>query len=92
MFATKTDENLKKILHKTIKKVGEDIEVMKFNTCVSSMMEFVNAWQVSKEGLDKKDLADFLKILSPFAPHLAEEIWSDTGFKGIVLPAKMAKV
>ena len=63
-------------MHKTIKKVSEDIELMKFNTAVSSMMEFVNAWQVSKDGLDKKDLADFLKILSPFAPHLAEELWN----------------
>src|SRR3989338_6291092 len=82
---------LRKQLHKTIKKVGEDIELLKFNTAVSSMMEFVNAWsrsaeaergsstksgQVSETGLDKKSLADFLKILSPFAPHLAEELWS----------------
>ena len=82
---------LRKQLHKTIKKVGEDIELLKFNTAVSSMMEFVNAWsrsaeaergsstksgQVSETGLDKKSLSDFLKILSPFAPHLAEELWS----------------
>ena len=72
---------LKKQLHKTIKKVGEDIESLKFNTAVSSMMEFVNAWQVSKEELDKKSLSDFLKILSPFAPHLAEEIWASKGCK-----------
>ena len=74
---------LKKILHKTIKKVSEDIEVMKFNTAVSSMMEFTNAWSVSDAGLDKKDLSDFLKILSPFAPHLAEELWQEAGFKGL---------
>jgi hypothetical protein len=41
-------------LHKTIKKVSEDLEFMKFNTAISSMMEFVNAWQLSKEELDKK--------------------------------------
>ncbi|MEK6896977.1 MAG: class I tRNA ligase family protein, partial [Nanoarchaeota archaeon] len=81
-FAAKTEESLKKILHKTIKKVSEDIELMKFNTAVSSTMEFVNTWQVSKDGMDKKDLADFLKILSPFAPHLAEELWSLAGFSG----------
>ena len=87
--STKTDENLKKLLHKTIKKVSEDIELTKFNTAVSSMMEFINTWsrlndsqgsseksgQKLKEGLAKKDLADFLKILSPFTPHLVEEIW-----------------
>ena len=94
--SVKSDENLKKLLHKTIKKVSEDVELMKFNTAVSSMMEFINAWsrsveaergfskksgQVSSQGLEKKDLADFLKILSPFAPHLAEELWINSGFK-----------
>ncbi len=84
------NNELKRLLHKTIKKVGEDIEAMKFNTSVSSMMEFVNAWQKSYDMQDKKpacngyavgiagrDLADFLKILSPFAPHLSEELWAD---------------
>ena len=55
------------------------------------MMEFVNAWQVSKDGLDKKDLSDFLRILSPFAPHLAEEIWSNKGFKGLCCQQKWPK-
>jgi len=76
-IALETEEGLKKVLHKTIKKVSEDVELMKFNTAVSSVMEFVNAWQVSKDGLGKKDLADFLMILSPFAPHLAEELWEN---------------
>ncbi|MCX6718154.1 MAG: leucine--tRNA ligase [Candidatus Staskawiczbacteria bacterium] len=89
--AVKTSESLEKILHKTIKKVSGDIELMKFNTAVSSMMEFVNAWQVSEEGLDKKGLADFLKILSPFAPHLAEEIWSGMGFKEMCCEQKWPK-
>jgi leucyl-tRNA synthetase len=87
----KTEENLKKILHKTIKKVSEDIDLMKFNTAVSSMMEFVNAWQVAKEGLDKKDLSDFLKILSPFAPHLSEELWDAAGFPGFGSQQKWPK-
>ncbi len=87
----KTEEDLKKVLHKTIKKVSEDIDLLKFNTSVSSMMEFVNAWQTSKEGLDKKDLADFLRILSPFAPHLAEEIWSSKDFKGLCCQQKWPK-
>ncbi|MCX6720791.1 MAG: leucine--tRNA ligase [Candidatus Staskawiczbacteria bacterium] len=82
---------LRKLLHKTIKKVGEDIELMKFNTAVSSMMEFVNAYQASSEGLDKKDLSDFLKILSPFAPHLAEELWSNSGQKELCCEQKWPK-
>lgn len=65
---------LKALLNKTIKKVSEDIEAMKFNTAVSTMMEFVNAWNVFEFGLDKKDLQKFLAILSPFAPHLAAEL------------------
>ncbi len=66
---------LKKILHKTIKKVSEDIENMKFNTAVSSLMEFSNAWQENKQGLSEKDFEDFLKVFSVFAPHMAEEFW-----------------
>lgn len=73
---------LKALLHKTIKKIEEDIELMKFNTAVSSMMEFVNAWQKNPGGLDKDGLSIFLRILSPFAPHLSEELWSQAGFKG----------
>ncbi len=90
-MATKTDEALKKVLHKTIKKVGEDVENLKFNTAISSMMEFVNAWQTSENGLDKKDLADFLRIFSPFAPHLAEELWVSLGNKDLCCQQKWPK-
>lgn len=81
-LAQKSPEGLKLLLNKTIKKVSEDIESMKFNTAVSSMMEFANAWQISESSLDKKDLQDFLIILSPFVPHLAEELWQNLKFKG----------
>ncbi len=67
--------DLEKLLQKTIKKVSEDIEALKFNTAVSSLMEFSNAWQKNIKGLKKKNFKDFLKILSPFAPHLAEELY-----------------
>lgn len=90
-ISEKSDESLKKLLHKTIKKVGEDIELMKFNTVVSSMMEFVNAWQTSKDGLDAKDVADFFKILCPLAPHLAEELWQDAGSRGFCCSQKWPK-
>ena len=82
---------LKKALHKTIKKVTEDIGAMKFNTAVSSMMEFINACNVQGRELERDDLEDFLKILSPFAPHLAEELWSDLGFKGMCCSQKWPK-
>ncbi len=83
---------LKKLLHKTMKKVSEDIESLKFNTALSSLMEFCNAWQTNKEGgLGKKDFKDFLKIFSPFAPHLTEEIWSQLGFKSSIHNQKWPK-
>ena len=85
------DVNLKLILNKTIKKVGDDVELMKFNTAISSLMEFTNKWQVSDAGLDSKDLQKFLSILSPFAPHLAEELWKEVGFTGFCSQQKWPK-
>ncbi|HDZ20760.1 hypothetical protein LCGC14_0525220 [marine sediment metagenome] len=66
------------LLHKTIKKVGQDIEAMKFNTAISAMMEFVNA--VFKTGRLTRDQAErFVLVGAPFAPHMAEEIWQRLG-------------
>jgi len=59
-------------IHMLIKKVTEDIEGMKFNTAVAAFMEFIN--EVSKEDSNNW-LGDFVKLLNPFAPHLAEELW-----------------
>ncbi|MEK7519165.1 MAG: leucine--tRNA ligase [Patescibacteria group bacterium] len=82
---------LKKILHKAIKKVSEDIEVLKFNTAISTLMEFSNTWQQTPLDLSKEDLKDFLKILSPFAPHLTEELWEKSGFTGFCCQQKWPK-
>jgi leucyl-tRNA synthetase len=71
---------LKKLLHQSIKKVGEDIEALGFNTCISQMMIFMNETS-GETKLDKKIAEDFLKILAPFAPHLAEELWEQLGSK-----------
>lgn len=74
------DENPEtvKMLHKTIKKVGEDIEGMRFNTAISAMMVFTN--HASKAGSVTKQTAEqFCQLLSPFAPHAAEEIWQSLG-------------
>ncbi|MCG2690245.1 leucine--tRNA ligase [Candidatus Parcubacteria bacterium] len=71
---------LKKILHKTIKKVSEDIDQMKFNTAVSALMECLNAFE-KEENLKTEDYLVFITLLSPFAPHLVEELWQQTGKK-----------
>ena len=71
----KEDEELARELNKTIKKVTEDYEAMKFNTAVAQMMTFVNI--VYKKGvISKADLSKFLIILNPTAPHVAEELWN----------------
>lgn len=72
------DIKLKKLLHRTIKKVSEDIESLAFNTAVSQMMILVNESKKS-ESILKGDFSLLVKILAPFAPHIAEEIWGNLG-------------
>jgi len=67
----------KSLLHKTIKKVGEDISDFKFNTAISAMMIFINGVKV----LDKEAYEKFIIILASFAPHLCEELWSKLDHK-----------
>lgn len=77
---TEGSENVEilKALHKTIKKVEDDIENLKFNTAISEMMIFLNL--VYKKGKVTRETAcSFIMILSPFAPHLAEELWQLIG-------------
>ena len=74
-----TEDDLK-ILHKTIKKVSEDIEGLRFNTAVSQMMIFANHF--TKAGkLPRSCARVFLQLLNPFAPHLCEELWHRMGEK-----------
>jgi leucyl-tRNA synthetase len=67
-----------RLLHRTIKKVTEDLDAMRFNTAISSMMEFSN--HLTKlASRPRSVLEPFVLLLSPFAPHLAEELWSVLG-------------
>ncbi len=75
-----------KALHKTIKKVEEDIERFSFNTSVSTFMICVNELGSLKCN-KKKILSDLLIVLSPYAPHIAEELWSEFGNKESILKA-----
>jgi leucyl-tRNA synthetase len=72
------DAETKKLLHKTIKKVGEDIESLRFNTAISAMMILVNRLR-ELETVPREAAEAFTLILSPFAPHLGEELWSRLG-------------
>jgi leucyl-tRNA synthetase len=69
-----------KITHATIKKVTEDIEALSFNTAISQMMIFVNAF-TNAEIIPLSALRTFLVLLNPFAPHLASELWEKLGAK-----------
>jgi len=66
------------LVHKTLKKVTDDLEEMKFNTAIAKMMELLNAAQ-KEEKISQKDFELILHMLAPFAPHIAEEMWSSLG-------------
>ena len=79
-------DELEMKLHRTIKKVSGDIENLKFNTAIASLMTLIN--EITAEGhLSKDDLAIFIKLLSPFAPHICEEIWEFIGGEGLLAVA-----
>ena len=74
------DPEVEKSLHATIKKVGNDIEALHFNTAISQMMIFSNL-AIKKGKVSRQTAETFIRVLSPFAPHLSEEIWSMLGNK-----------
>ena len=75
-----TDE-LDSLIHRTVKKVTGDIEEMKFNTAIAAMMGLVNKiYEVGS--ITKNELSVFIRLLCPFAPHLAEEMWETLGMSG----------
>ena len=81
------NQKLENRIHKTIKKVTEDIEMLKFNTAISSMMILINEF-AKEEEIAQEDFETFLKLLSPFAPHIAEEIWQQLGHNKSVFTEK----
>jgi leucyl-tRNA synthetase len=79
-------EELTKLLHETIKKVGDDIEGLRFNTAISQMMIFSNALQKAP-AVSVATARTFVQLLAPFAPHIAEELWTRLGGTGSVMQA-----
>jgi leucyl-tRNA synthetase len=71
-------EEFIRVWHQTIKKVTEDMENLRFNTAISQLMVFANE-AYKQEDLSKEAIEDFVKLLSPIAPHLAEELWQALG-------------
>ncbi|MBQ8182977.1 MAG: leucine--tRNA ligase [Clostridia bacterium] len=80
-------KELETSFHKTIKKVSEDIENMKFNTAIAALMTLLN--EIYDAGsITKGELKTFVKLLDPFAPHVAEEVWAQLGEEGLLAIAQ----
>ena len=89
LCAASADPKIEKLLHRTIHKVGEDIERLSFNTAIAAMIELVNAatrptgmTDPAQGGMTRDQLERFARILWPFAPHFADELGSKLGVKG----------
>ena len=89
-IVTDEEEYSKKLessFHKAIKKVSEDIENMKFNTAIATLMTLLN--EIYEVGsITKGELKTFVKLLDPFAPHVAEEVWEQLGGEGLLAVAQ----
>jgi leucyl-tRNA synthetase len=82
----KIDQEVVKALHKTIKKVTADFSEFKFNTAIASLMELTNA--IYQSGADKEVFSKLVVMLSPIAPHFAEELWQGLGNKESIFKAE----
>ncbi len=75
--------DMESLFHKTIKKVSNDLEDMKFNTAIAAIMELLNA-VYAKGSITKDELVIMIKLLCPVAPHICEEIWEELGGEGFL--------
>jgi leucyl-tRNA synthetase len=71
-------------LHQTIRKVGEDISRLSYNTAVAAMMEYMNVLRKGERTPHRDEVLALIPLVSPFAPHIAEELWEQTGGTGSV--------
>lgn len=76
-------QEIERLVHKTVKKVTLDIDSMKFNTAIAAMMTLINEMYAAGR-VNRGDLAVFTRLISPFAPHIAEEVWERIGGAGLV--------
>jgi len=82
-----SEETLQRTLHKTLKKVTGDTETLQMNTGIAQMMIFVNE-ATQAASLPRSTVTDFLRVLSPYAPHLCEELWSRLGEDDLIAHAE----
>lgn len=75
---------LERLLHQTVKKVGEDIDGLRFNTAISALMILLNGMEDEANGIPLSAFESLIKMLSPFAPHITEELWQRLGHEGTI--------
>jgi leucyl-tRNA synthetase len=78
------DQSVMRKLHQTIRKVSEDIPRLSYNTAVAAMMEYMNALRKGERTPHREEVVPLIPLVSPFAPHIAEELWELTGGTGSV--------
>jgi len=83
--------DLENKLNKLITKVTDDISKYKYNTAIAAVMEFVNQVELAGRKLGKSQMERFWKLLAPFAPHVAEEVWEQLGFRDSIHKQKWPK-
>jgi leucyl-tRNA synthetase len=71
--------------HRTVRKVTNDLEAFKFNTAIAALMEYVN--ELTRQGATRDDLTTLIRLLAPFAPHIADEAWEAIGERGFAIEA-----
>lgn len=80
-FAPESTEKAKRMLSKVAKRVGEDIESLKYNTAIAALMEFMNLWRQDGQKLSLEDAVVFLKLLAPLAPYMTEELYQNIRYE-----------
>lgn len=83
-------KELEASFHKTVKKVSEDIENLKYNTAIAALMSLINEIY-DKGSINRREIKTFVTLLNPFAPHVTEEIWDKCGFGGLLATAEWPK-
>jgi leucyl-tRNA synthetase len=81
------DEEVRRKLHQTIRKVGEDTARLSYNTAIAAMMEYMNAMRAGERAPRVEEVRPLVQLVSPYAPHIAEELWSVLGETGSVFDA-----
>jgi leucyl-tRNA synthetase len=81
------DQSVMRKLHQTIKKVGDDIPRLQYNTAIAAMMEYMNTLRANERRPHVDEVTALVQLVSPFAPHIAEELWERLGRTGSIFDA-----